>query len=68
MAWGSVALMTVVFILEQLEWRFELWTSKGERITMYRKPELRSWSILDALAGPLRAKGVHPEEHELDEV
>jgi hypothetical protein len=68
MAWGATALMIVVFLLEQFEWRFELWTFKGEVITTYRKPELKSWSLLEALIGPPKLKGIQPEGHELDEV
>jgi hypothetical protein len=44
----TMALMFVVFLLIQIEWRFELWTLKGEPITIYRKPECKSWSILSS--------------------
>jgi hypothetical protein len=40
--------MLVVFILVKVEWRFELWTLKGEPITIYRKPQRKSWNILEA--------------------
>jgi hypothetical protein len=43
-------LMFVVSGLIQLEWRFELWTLKGEPITMYRKPATKSWMLMDAIA------------------
>jgi len=46
--WPAVFLMFVVVILVQIEWRFELWTLKGERITMYRKPLYKSWGLLDS--------------------
>ena len=49
LTWSATACMIVVFILEHFEWRFELWTLKGDRITMYRKPMLKSWNLLDAI-------------------
>jgi hypothetical protein len=42
--------MIVVFILQHFEWRFELWRLKGERITIYRKPMLKSWGLMDSFA------------------
>jgi hypothetical protein len=48
MSFTTMALMFVVFLLTQIEWRFELWTLKGETITIYRKPECKSWSILSS--------------------
>ena len=42
--------MVVCFLCESLEWRFEVWTLKGERITIYRKPPLKNWSLIDAVA------------------
>jgi hypothetical protein len=41
--------MLVVVILVQFEWRFELWTLKGENITTYQKPPSKSWNLLDSL-------------------
>jgi hypothetical protein len=41
--------MLVVVILVQFEWRFELWTLKGENITIYQKPPSKSWNLLDSL-------------------
>lgn len=40
----------VTVALVAVEWRFELWTLKGERIEIYRKPPLKSWSLMDAVA------------------
>ncbi|PMD13350.1 hypothetical protein NA56DRAFT_651812 [Hyaloscypha hepaticicola] len=48
MSFTTMALMFVVFFLIHIEWRFELWTFRGEPITIYRKPECKSWSILSA--------------------
>ena len=42
--------MIVVFILQYYEWRLELWTLKGERIVMYRKPTLKSWGLMNSFA------------------
>lgn len=42
--------MIVVLALEALEWRFELWTLKGDDIKIYRKPPLKTWSLMDAVA------------------
>jgi len=49
MCWTTMCLMFVVFILVQFEWRFELWTLKGDPITLYSKPKCKSWSLLSAL-------------------
>lgn len=49
MTWTTMCLMLVAFILVQVEWRFELWTLKGEPITIYRKPKCKSWFLLQAL-------------------
>ncbi|CZR66976.1 uncharacterized protein PAC_16875 [Phialocephala subalpina] len=48
MTWPTTCLMFVVFLLVEIEWRFELWTLKGERITGYRKPVCKSWNLLEA--------------------
>lgn len=44
LTWAVAALEAVVFCLVQLEWRFEMFTSHGLRITCYWKPpEVDSW-------------------------
>lgn len=48
MAWTTMALMFVVLFLVHIEWRFELWTLKGEAIRGYRKPVCKSWNLLEA--------------------
>jgi hypothetical protein len=40
--------MFVVFVLILVEWRFELWTFKGDKITLYRKPKHGSWFLINA--------------------
>ncbi|KUJ10190.1 uncharacterized protein LY89DRAFT_787811 [Mollisia scopiformis] len=46
--WPCMCCMLVVLILVHMEWKFELWTLKGDRITLYRKPPYKSWSLLDS--------------------
>jgi len=68
MSWTTSALMFVVFVLVQIEWRFELWTLKGELITMYRKPPSKSWLLLNAYAdrNPTKIDGTgRGEEYEM---
>jgi hypothetical protein len=48
MSFTTMALMLVVVVLIQFELRFELWTLKGEPITMYRKPQCKSWLLMNA--------------------
>ena len=58
--------MSVAFLMMHFEWRFELWTLKGERITMYRKPMLKSWSLMESFAArkPVEIVGGHGDEEE----
>jgi hypothetical protein len=58
LAFSTMVLMVLCFILTQIEWRFEIWTWKGERITLYRKPPLKSWLLMEALMKPERIHGV----------
>ena len=44
--------MFVVFVLMEIEWRFQLWTSKGHKITIYWKPEYSSWLLMKSLRKP----------------
>jgi len=44
--------MILVCILVQIEWRFEIWTFKGDPITIYRKPERASWFMMADLIKP----------------
>jgi hypothetical protein len=44
--------MILVCILVQIEWRFEIWTFKGDLITIYRKPKKSSWFMTAALMKP----------------
>jgi hypothetical protein len=58
LAFSTLVLMIVCFVLTQTEWRFEIWTWKGERITLYRKPPLKSWLLMEALMKPEQIQGV----------
>ena len=44
--------MSVVFVLMLMEWRFELWTPKGNEVTLYRKPGQCSWFALRVKVKP----------------
>ena len=35
-------------VLMLVEWRFELWTFKGDKITLYRRPKHGSWFLINA--------------------
>jgi len=62
--WPAVFLMFLVVILVQIEWRFQLWTLKGERITMYRKPLYKSWGLLDSTWYRIPVKAGADRSHE----
>jgi hypothetical protein len=44
--------MILVCILEQVEWKFEIWAFKGDRITIYKKPKGSSWFLMEVLMKP----------------
>ncbi|PMD34519.1 hypothetical protein L207DRAFT_496293 [Hyaloscypha variabilis F] len=52
LTWSTCVAMFVVFVLMQIEWRFQLWTLNGDRITLYRKPKYCSWHSMNALGKP----------------
>jgi hypothetical protein len=43
LCWASAALMLIVFCLTHVEWKFDIWTPRHERITMYRMPQDAYW-------------------------
>jgi hypothetical protein len=44
--------MLVVFVLMEIEWRLQLWTPKGQNITLYWKPKYGSWLLIKSLRKP----------------
>jgi hypothetical protein len=38
-----------MFMLMEIEWRFQLWTPKGHKITIYKKPKDCSWFLINSL-------------------
>ena len=54
--------MFVVFVMMQIEWRFQLWTFKGDKITLYKKPEHCSWLLMNALCKPEQTQGTKIED------
>ena len=63
-----MVMVVVVFTLGHIEWRFELWTLKGEPITTYRKPLYKSWSLWDAYLDrkPVEMEAHRDEEYEMN--
>lgn len=54
----SVVFILIAFVLCMVEWRFELWTEVGDRVTMYGRPRTRAktwWGI--RTEGEWRGKG-----------
>jgi len=41
--WISATFMLATYLLAAIEWQFEWWTPKGERIVIYWKPKHISW-------------------------
>ena len=39
LTWSTCIAMFVVFVLMVIEWRFQLWTFKGDKIILYSKPK-----------------------------
>jgi len=52
LTWSTFVAMFLVFVLMQIEWRFQLWTPKGDKITLYKRPEHCSWLLMKALCKP----------------
>ena len=50
LTWSATTCMIVCFLMMHFEWRFELWTLKGDSITMYTKPHLKSWGLMESFA------------------
>lgn len=51
--WISLSFTVVVAVAELFEWRFELWTPKGRRIMMYKKPMDETWFNWNKRVEPL---------------
>jgi hypothetical protein len=46
MTWALVGIDTLVVCLLLLEWKYEIFTPRGQRITTYSKPPHMSWWTL----------------------
>ena len=56
LTWSTCVAMFIVFVLMLIEWHFQVWTLKDDKITLYRKPKYCSWHLMHPLSKP---KQVH---------
>lgn len=60
MTWALVGIDALVASLVHLEWKFELFTPRGQRITTYSKPPHMSWWTVKKNAR-MEARPLHKE-------
>lgn len=52
LTWSTFVAMFIVFVLMLIEWYFQLWTLKGDEITLYSKPKYCSWNLMHPVCRP----------------
>lgn len=67
MSWAAVSFMVLTAIPQLFEWRFELWTPKGRRIVLYKKPADESWLSWSKRVTPLPPEEADPLLEDADD-